>query len=250
MNCATCESLIDAFVDGELMASEAIDTRAHIDTCAVCAARLNQRLALSRQLQAAPRYPAPDVLRARVRGIGTAPVAPQTPVKAPTASYARRAALAAAAVIAIAITGRVVVQRAGSNGVPDQVLASHLRSLLPGRLIDVQSTDRHNVKPWFNGRIALSPDVPNLDSAGYTLVGGRVDYVGTTPTAVVIYRRRQHVISVFSWPSTGRSAAASAETRNGFQLIHLGRDGVERWIVSDLNRQELEDFSRHFSGLP
>jgi anti-sigma factor RsiW len=250
MTCATCESLIDAFVDGELMASEALDTRAHIDTCAGCADRLSQRLALSRQLQGAARYQAPDVLRARVRGIAGAPASPFMPPKTSRPGHLRRAAIAAAAVIAIAIAGGLAVQRSGGSTVPDQVLASHLRSLLPGRLIDVQSTDRHNVKPWFNGRIALSPDVPTLDSAGYALVGGRVDYVGTTLTAVVVYRRRQHVISVFSWPAPKRRIAPSTETRNGFQLIHLARDGVERWIVSDLNRQELEDFSRHFSGAP
>jgi anti-sigma factor RsiW len=250
MNCATCESMIDAFLDGELMASEAAEVRAHLDGCAGCAARMSERVALSRRLQAMPRYPAPDVLRARVRGIIGAPDAPRAAVKAPNRGRLRQAAIAAAAIIVLAIGGRVAVQRAGSGAVPEQVLASHLRSLLPGRLIDVQSTDRHNVKPWFNGRIALSPDVPDLGSAGFTLLGGRIDYVGATPVAVVVYQRRQHVISVFSWPSTDRSAAPSFEVRNGYNLIHFGRDGVERWIVSDLNRQELEDFSRRFSAPP
>jgi anti-sigma factor RsiW len=126
----------------------------------------------------------------------------------------------------------------------EQVLASHLRSLMPGHLTDVQSTDQHNVKPWFNGRVDIAPDVPNIDSAGYPLLGGRVDYINGKPTAVVVYGRRKYVINVFEWADPGSDLAPSAETKNGFHLIHLRRGGIAEWIVSDLNPQELEAFER------
>jgi anti-sigma factor RsiW len=90
--------------------------------------------------------------------------------------------------------------------------------------------------------------VPNLDSAGFPLLGGRLDYIDGRTVAVVVYGRRQHMINVFSWPAPGDDRAASSETRNGFHLLHLRQGGIEQWIVSDLNLQELEEFSRRYQS--
>ena len=246
MTCDAFSSVIDPFIDGALPAEESAEARLHVESCATCSARVEQRRALSRAVKELPRYTAPDVLRARVRGLAT-PVPPRAVPSAPVSRRMQRAALAVAAVVLFLVGGRALLERAQGATTSELVLASHLRSLLPGRLIDVQSSDQHNVKPWFNGRVALAPDVPNLDSVGYVLVGGRVDYVGATPVAVVVYRRRQHVINVFSWGAGSSSPPASLE-RNGYHLIRMERDGVERWIVSDLNREELEDFARRYSS--
>jgi anti-sigma factor RsiW len=129
--------------------------------------------------------------------------------------------------------------------VAGEVLASHIRSLMPTHLVDVQSSDQHNVKPWFNGRIDFSPVVPRLDDQGFPLQGGRLDYIDGRPVAVVVYTRRQHVINVFSWPAdSGADTRTSTATRHGYELVHWRADGIEHWVASDLNRAELELFTR------
>ena len=153
--------------------------------------------------------------------------------------------VAAGLVIAIAssaTTATLLRRSAAARSVANEVLASHLRSLMPGHLTDVASTDQHNVKPWFNGRVDLSPNVPRLDSAGFLLVGGRLDYVASRPVAVVVYRRRQHVINVYAWPGgddDNRSATLSVQ---GYHFERWRAGGVETWVVSDLNAAELSEF--------
>jgi anti-sigma factor RsiW len=121
---------------------------------------------------------------------------------------------------------------------------SHIRSLMPGHLTDVVSTNQHQVKPWFNGRVDLSPAVPNLDSAGFLLTGGRIDYIDGRAVPVVTYARRQHVINVYARPADARSnsAADAHESRNGFHMIEWQSGGLDYWAVSDLNSAELEQF--------
>jgi len=246
MTCADCREALDALIDGELTADEENAARAHITSCEDCSRRLAEREAVRRQIKSLPKHSAPDLLRARVRELSKGSAAIVERPRRRLSLVERITAIAAAALLVAGI-GTVAI-RASRGSVADDVLASHLRSLVPGHLMDVQSTDQHNVKPWFNGRVNLSPSVPNLDSAGYPLLGGRVDYVGGRQAAVVVYGRRKHVINVFSWPQSGDDLAAAAQTKNGFNLLHLRREGIDEWIVSDLNLKELEDFSRRYVG--
>ena len=118
---------------------------------------------------------------------------------------------------------------------------------MPGHLTDVASTNQHNVKPWFNGRIDLSPLVPSLDSIGFPLIGGRLDYLDGRAVAAVVYARRQHVINVYSWPVNAPDIApVNRTTEKGYHLVEWRRDGLEAWAVSDLNRAELTEFVRAF----
>ncbi len=136
----------------------------------------------------------------------------------------------------------------GGGTVADAVLSSHIRSLMPGHLTDVASTDQHNVKPWFAGRVNVSPPVPLLDTAGFKLVGGRLDYIDGHQTASVVYTRREHVINVFTWAEAGeRDLSPRSETRNGYHMIWEQRQGLEFWYVSDLNTAELEEFARRYA---
>jgi anti-sigma factor RsiW len=197
------------------------------------------------------RYKAPDVLRARIRATLTEPKREEvgarrvSVLETTVPAVARH--LAAAAVIALlssAVTYSAMRNRPALNAVRDEVVASHIRSLMPGHLTDVASNDQHNVKPWFNGRVNLSPDVPRLDSVGFPLVGGRVDYIDGHNVATIVYTRRQHVINVFVWPSTDRSdTSPEVSARNGYNVIHVRRRGEEIWLVSDLNLAELRAFS-------
>jgi anti-sigma factor RsiW len=194
------------------------------------------------------RYAAPDVLKARIRGsLSEAAVSP-VPVRNQTPWWRL---VAAGVVIAVAssLLTFSAVGRAGGGGATDELLASHVRSLMPGHLTDVVSTNQHNVKPWFNGRVDLSPSVPNLDTLGFPLVGGRADYVRGRAVPVVVYGRRQHMINVYAWSSGDESASRPREsTRNGYHFVEWRNGGVEYWAVSDLNVKELETFVAAFTA--
>jgi anti-sigma factor RsiW len=157
--------------------------------------------------------------------------------------------LAAGIVIAAlssTLTYTALGTRAASASATDELLASHVRSLMPGHLTDVVSTNQHNVKPWFNGRVDMSPSVPGLDSAGFPLVGGRTDYVRGRAVPVVVYARRQHMINVYAWPEAGSASTPRSSTRNGYHFVTWRGDGVEYWAVSDLNTKELDEFVASF----
>ncbi len=252
MTCADCLENLGAYIDGELPADEAAAIKQHLETCVDCAAAHRRLLGTSSRIKTGlMRYEAPDVLKARIRASLAEPIR-ERPADRGLAligrGYAWPRLIAAAAMVAIVSSGLTFAalrERAPSNPTEQQVLASHIRSLMPGHLTDVASNDQHNVKPWFNGRVNMSPDVPRLDSLGYPLVGGRLDYVDGRPVAAVVYTRRQHVINVFSWPTEeAGDLKPTASNANGYHLIHSRHNGLERWIVSDLNLGELEDFAR------
>ncbi len=246
MRCNECHEAINSYVDEELLPEEQRDIREHLANCADCRREHDVLVATTRTLrEGLVRYPAPDVLKARIRSALTQP-ALDRPVPLPRRPWI---GLAAAGVLiaaaSSALTFAAVRQRAAAP--TTEILASHVRSLMPGHLVDVASTDQHNVKPWFNGRLDLSPTVPRLDSIGFPLIGGRVDYIGGRPVAAVVYGRRQHIINVFSWPAAGAPAGSPrVTTENGYHIVNWRSDGLELWAVSDLNVPELRQFVAEF----
>jgi len=123
------------------------------------------------------------------------------------------------------------------------VLASHVRATLSSRFYDVVSSDQHTVKPWLSARLAFSPPVADLSASDFDLVGGRLDYIGAQPVAVLVYKRRQHVIDVFVWPVEEQKAGQTL-TRDGFNIEHFAKNGMGFWLVSDLSRGELDELAR------
>jgi anti-sigma factor RsiW len=254
MRCADCRDAINAYVDHELLADEQRDVRDHLASCAECQREYDVVVATTRTLkEGLVRHRAPDVLKARIRSALARPDAaeisdaaePRPRLRLPWAHLAAAAALIAVA--SSALTFAAVRQQAHAPTAAAGILSSHIRSLMPGHLVDIASTDQHNVKPWFNGRLDVSPAVPRLDSLGFPLLGGRVDYVENRPVAVVVYGRRQHIINVFSWPGENRGALAPiASTEHGYPLVHWSREGLELWAVSDLNLPELQQFVSAF----
>jgi anti-sigma factor RsiW len=126
-----------------------------------------------------------------------------------------------------------------------EVLSSHLRSLMGTHLLDVPSSDQHTVKPWFNGKLNFSPDVKDFGSQGFRLVGGRIEYIANRPVAALVYERRQHFINLFIWPSPSSSQGGYSEMkRSGYNLVSWAEDGMICWAVSDLQPSELEQFAK------
>jgi anti-sigma factor RsiW len=239
---------LSAYIDGELDAGEALDIAAHLASCAACSADYNQLLkTVDSMHQLMPPLRAPDELRARITASVRAAGAPRTETARPIRSSRQsRPWLMAAAVLvmigaAYALGARTSAQPSAS--LADAALSAHVRSLQQGHLTDVASTDQHTVKPWFTGKLDFSPVVARLESEGFPLVGGRVDYVADHPAAALVYKRRAHVINVLTYPSaTKATVAPRMETQRGYQIASWSAGGMDYWVVTDLNADELRTF--------
>ena len=133
--------------------------------------------------------------------------------------------------------------------VADEVTAAHLRSLQVNHLVDVKSSDRHTVKPFFSGKLDFAAPVVDLSDHGIELVGGRLDVLEVRPVAAYVYRKRKHVINVFVWPAPASETTPSAiqeQMSRGYSLIHWTGNGRVCWVISDLNPTELGEFAADF----
>jgi anti-sigma factor RsiW len=261
--CNTAHTSVGAYVDGELPPDRAAGIAEHLTSCAACSAEYETMLeTIGLWRTTLKRYTAPDVLRARVRAaVASAPAAPVAegaevlpPARRRTrlARWTRGASWAAAMLIAAALGSGASMFVAGrdrqASSVAVEVLSSHVRSLMPNHLTDVRSSDQHNVKPWFNGRLDFSPNVPRLEEQGFPMLGGRLDYVDGRPVAVVVYGLRQHIINVYAWPAAAGDAPATMTTSHGYTLLHWRSQGGEHWVVSDLGGGELQSFAALLRG--
>jgi len=241
--------LVSPLIDGELAAADRAGVEAHLAHCAACRAALEAERAFSWRLRAeATRHAAPAGLRARV----TTAIAAETVARhGPQRREWMR--LAAAALIgAVLASGGTWELAIGERqaGAADEVVASHIRSLMPGHLTDVVSGDGHTVKPWFNGRVDFSPPVVDLAEAGFPLVGGRLDYLDGHPAASLVYKRRQHVINLFVTAEPGpEKAAPSSFQRQGFNVVSWRDGGMRFRAVSDVNAGELQQFEELVRGV-
>ena len=187
-------------------------------------------------------FEASDMLRTRIRA------AAREAVRRPALGRWRARRMewmaAAAVLLTAAATWQVATRRAEGNQLAEAVLATHVRSLMPGHLTDVVSSDQHTVKPWFNGRLDFSPPVPDFATRGYPLVGGRMDYIGGRTVATLVYARRLHMISVTLWPrGAGPDTGPVSWTRQGYHLLHWSTPDYVYWVTSDLGPAELDQFA-------
>jgi anti-sigma factor RsiW len=138
-----------------------------------------------------------------------------------------------------------------SDSVRDGVIDAHIRSLMASQPIDVASSDRHTVKPWFNGRIPEAPRVVDLAKQDFPLVGGRIDVVGEVPVPTLVYRHAKHIISLTAVPASGRANSAPVQSAiNGYNMDRWVEDGVTYWAVSDVAPADLEKFAELFRTTP
>jgi anti-sigma factor RsiW len=243
VTCADIAERLPAYLDGELDLVHTLAVEEHLQQCPACAAALKDQQALREALADPALYHrAPAVLRERVRAslrpVGK-PVAAARPF--PWRAVAVAASLAFVAALVWGVL-RGLSLPSEEDQLAQQVVASHVRSLMvPGREVVKVSSDRHQVKPWFNRRVTFSPPVKDLE--GFELIGGRLDYLDQQKVAALVYKRRGHFINLFVWPAADRSARSpQALTRQGHPIIHWADGDLTYWAVSDLNEAELRQF--------
>jgi anti-sigma factor (TIGR02949 family) len=236
---------VDAYLDGELAPQDARELELHLKQCSQCSSLRDARVALSTSIRRElPGFTAPEELRTQLRTALRSSARPSAAVRSIASPVWRWGALAAG-VMLVALGGwELGSRRAADSALTEQVLASHVRSLMPGHLTDVVSSDQHTVKPWFNGKLDFSPPVSDYAGRGYPLIGGRLDYLGGRSVAVLVYQRRQHLINVYLWPSTAGSGGERAPvTRQGYHMLHWNTGSYVYWLVSDLGLTELTQFA-------
>lgn len=252
LTCAEAGLLLQAELDGELDAGRAAALAVHVAGCPGCAALRDGIATASRRVRAeAPYHAAPPALRARLMA-RIDPVRPAAPPR--RVAWWRPAAggVLAGTALAAALAAFIVLPRGGPDPVADLVpeaVSGHLRALQAAHLLDVPSSDRHTVKPWFLGRLDFAP--PVRDVAGFELLGGRLDVLDGRPVAALVYRRRAHVINLFAWPAPDAppDAPRTAMAR-GYAVVRWQADGMAHLAVSDLNAGELEAFAEGFRITP
>ncbi|GJE14367.1 anti-sigma factor family protein [Methylobacterium longum] len=261
--------LLGAYLDGELSAGEVLAMERRLAAEPALRAAAERLRGLSADLRATPAPPpAPEALRGRViHAIGFADPPPggrsmsgsrpglwRGPWGGSWGGLWRGSwrgswqALAATLVLGLAGgatlgSGAFRVDRTGTA--VEAVLAGHLRGLAAPQPFDVASSDRHVVKPWFNGRTTLAPDAPDLADQGFPLVGGRIDIVAGNPVPTLVYRKDRHVISVTVLPAA-EGPGAGEERRDGTTIERWSLGDLTYWAVSDLNRRDLRAFVELF----
>jgi len=243
MTCQETGRLIHAFVDGELDLTNSLEMEAHLRECKSCALARDEIRALSSSMKDASLRFTPSAsfekrLRSAVRR-----EAKEKPVKQSWWRWSMAAAAFAVVVLAVWVTSVILNRPSSDNLVAQEVVSSHVRSLMAQHLTDVPSSDQHTVKPWFDGKLDFSPPVKNPKEQGFELKGGRLDYIDNRPVAALVYQRRQHLINVFVWPAKNSSKSTTqASVSQGYNLIRWTNSGMEWWAISDLNLAELQQF--------
>jgi len=248
MDCKELRALLPISLDGELGAQSEALVAAHLDSCANCRDYRRRQGALWAAIRSSATYHrAPANLRDRVNN--ALPAVDTSDVRAGRKSaYGWRfvwrvlngAGLATAACAVLVLTVVMPLRPSADERLGDEVVASHARALLTQHVMDVTSSDQHTVKPWFNGKLDFSPPVRDFTEQGYPLAGGRLDYIDHRAVAVLVYRRRQHLIDVFIWPENHKTI--SPRTIQGYHLAGNTASDMSFLAVSDLDPVELKQF--------
>jgi anti-sigma factor RsiW len=254
--CSEWELMLHGFVDDELDAAHSLQIERHVATCPHCARQLEGLQTLKQRIaQPGVHWRTPDHVRAQVLAAISREAA--MPARAPeprgfsALEFVRRWLFVPSLAALAASLFLVVAPMTDRSSISDEVVASHVRSLLVDHLTDVATSDQHTVKPWFNGKIDFAPPVVDLAREGFPLAGGRVDYIGGRVVAALVYKRQSHVINLFVWPASSDGAAATVRTaasRDGYNIENWQAGGLNFWAVSDGNADDLARFRDAFSN--
>ena len=245
MNCELSATTLHGYFDRELDAVRAAEFEEHLRACAQCQSTFESLGAMRNALQNSELYvPASRRLSREIRkqiSAGSGGFA---------SSLRRNWALAPAfslviVAVVLPLTLWMFASRWQSARLQSELIDAHVRSLQPGHLTDVESTDQHTVKPWFDGKLDYIPPVSDFSQQGFPLLGGRLDVINGRDVAVLVYGRRKHVINLFAWPHTKSDSTAIIEaSHNGYNLLAWRSGDMQLCLISDAavgDLRELKD---------
>jgi anti-sigma factor RsiW len=238
--------LVHAYVDGELDPANALGVTQQMDKEPALAAEAERIKSLQQLIhERLPREAAPPGLRGRIE---TSVGGLRRDRARPSSSWrALAASIALTAIVTSSSTWIVAQSQQQPTIVADALVSDHIRALMAPEPVDVVSSDRHTVKPWFNGRITASPRVVDLTKDDFALIGGRIEVVAHEPVSTLVYRRAKHLISLTAVPAESRFALErTPRAVNGYNIVHWVENGVSYWAISDLEGKELEEFAHLF----
>jgi len=242
MNCEQ-SLLVQAYLDGELDAADALKAEQHLESCAECQAMAADHAEMKAAMTGATYHRADAVLRARITAALDAEtkrdaVTEFRPIRRKPGFWLGAGSGAGGMAIAAVLAFLLFLP---ANPLVNDLASAHLRSLMPDHLIDVASSDHHTVKPWFAGHADVSPPAEDFKAEGFTLVGGRADYVHGERAAAVVYRHGAHIINLFAWADRNTSLPG-ARSRDGYRMIFWKQNDLDLAAVSDVDPAELDQF--------
>jgi anti-sigma factor RsiW len=246
LSCKDTQDWLHGYIDGQLGLMQTVEIERHLAGCTVCSEAVDNQRAMRDSVRAAGlEFHCPDHVRSNIRSA----IRRETQGVNAKLTIPRRWMAIAASLLLLGSVSLFALQRTSSelldDGIVQQVLAGHVRSLLANHLTDVASSDRHTVKPWFAGKLDFAPAVIDLSPEGFPLAGGRLDYLEHRPVAALVYHRRKHVINLFIWPTErATTGLLKLATDHGYQIVHWEEAGNAYWAVSDLNDDELRQFAQ------
>ena len=246
MNCDEVRRFLDAYVDGELDLTHQLDVETHLTGCPDCQEAADQIANFSSLVRMDMEvYDAPRGLKSKIR---TSLRKESEPKFAWFFEYSRPLAYATAVlVLSFALAWAwVTLSPSKDQDLVAEAISNHSRSLMVSHLVDCRSSDLQTVRPWFNGKLDYSPPVVELNQAGYTLVGGRVDILENRPVAAIVYQRGKQIINLFVWPATRRKIDMDVRSERGYQFCGWNQAGLNYLCISEMSGDDLEKFEDQF----
>jgi anti-sigma factor RsiW len=245
LSCQQTHELIHGYLDGEVDLVKSLEIEQHLADCSACTQTYKGMRGLQSVLRNdALRFQPSTDFEKRLRSAVRRESKPEHKPALLQWRWLVPAGVFAVLVIAVLGVAGIFSRQSPDDLLAQEVVSSHVRSLMADHLTDVPSSDQHTVKPWFDGKLDFSPTVKDLTQQGFKLTGGRLDYIGNRPVAALVYQRRQHPINLFVWPATAAPAVnQKALERQGYNVIRWSNGGMTYWAVSDLNLAELQQFA-------
>ena len=244
MTCREAGPLLNARLDNELDMAGAASIDLHLSDCRACSAQYAALENLHQEIAAADLAYTPGI--ALERKLAARFLEDEkSPSRFWSASWLQSSAMAAAAIAVVAAIVSIPMLRTSreTDAVAAEILDNHLRALQAVHQVDVPSSDQHTVKPWFQGKTAFSPPVPDLSKDDFILIGGRLEVIHQQPAAAIVYRRRQHVIDLYVSPWAGADSKTELRDLGGYHLLRWTQNNLNYWAVSDVDPSDLRTFA-------